>query len=240
MNFHDENVPSFSVHSEMTSRKVVSRPICDILSSDRFKVFLLFLVLTAVICSVLWNHEKRLIIDKRDEKIVKEFLEFLENRRREDALRNTKALQIRMDDLDALYRQIPNVVDYFPIPRNIFSNKWLGQGGFPVKMPKNLPKKVQSVIDEGYRVHKFNQYLSDIISITRTLPDKRSSQCLKNRYKYKKRLPTTSIIIIFHNEAWSTLLRTVHSIMSRTPKSLINEIILVDDASTIGKLYVHE
>lgn len=46
------------------------------------------------------------------------------------------------------------------------------------------------------------------------------------------RLPNTTVIIVFHNEAWSVLLRTVWSVINRTPARLLHEIILVDDAST--------
>lgn len=52
---------------------------------------------------------------------------------------------------------------------------------------------------------------------------------------YPDDLPRTSVVIVFHNEAWTTLLRTVHSVMDRSPRHLLEEIVLVDDASERGE-----
>ena len=51
---------------------------------------------------------------------------------------------------------------------------------------------------------------------------------------YDSVLPTASIIIIFHNEAFSVILRTVYSVLKETPPKLLKEIILVDDKSDEG------
>ncbi|XP_063420915.1 polypeptide N-acetylgalactosaminyltransferase 13-like [Mytilus trossulus] len=53
--------------------------------------------------------------------------------------------------------------------------------------------------------------------------------CTKSYDIFK--LPPVSVIIPFRDESWSVLLRTVHSILDRTPSYLLREIILVDDGS---------
>lgn len=47
-------------------------------------------------------------------------------------------------------------------------------------------------------------------------------------------LPTASVIVCFHDEAWPLLLRTIHSILDTAPKALLQEIIIVDDLSQQG------
>ncbi|XP_042106597.1 polypeptide N-acetylgalactosaminyltransferase 10 isoform X2 [Ovis aries] len=84
-------------------------------------------------------------------------------------------------------------------------------------------------VDQAYRENGFNIYVSDKISLNRSLPDIRHPNCKSKRYL--ETLPNTSIIIPFHNEGWSSLLRTVHSVLNRSPPELIAEIVLVDDFS---------
>lgn len=75
------------------------------------------------------------------------------------------------------------------------------------------------------------------ISVCLPLPPNSYTQtylrCRSKKFEYR-RLPTTSVIIAFYNEAWSTLLRTIHSVLETTPAILLKEIILIDDYSDRG------
>lgn len=59
--------------------------------------------------------------------------------------------------------------------------------------------------------------------------------CASQNYN-KENLPNASIIICFYNEHLITLLRSVHTILDRTPSHLLHEIILVDDYSDLEDL----
>ena len=52
---------------------------------------------------------------------------------------------------------------------------------------------------------------------------------------FESNLPRASIIMCFHNEAWTVLLRGIYSIINRTPSHLLEEVLLVDDFSDFGK-----
>ncbi|KAJ8359500.1 hypothetical protein SKAU_G00160250 [Synaphobranchus kaupii] len=90
---------------------------------------------------------------------------------------------------------------------------------------------------EGMAQNYFNQFASDRISLHRFLgADTRQSECVKRLFRRCPPLSTTSVIIVFHNEAWSTLLRTVYSVLHTAPAIFLTEILLVDDASTADHL----
>lgn len=69
---------------------------------------------------------------------------------------------------------------------------------------------------------------------TRAKCDPLPYRCREKKYDYYS-LPKTSVVIAFYNEAWSTLLRTVHSVLETSPDILLEEIILVDDYSDKGR-----
>ncbi|KFM78534.1 hypothetical protein X975_00461, partial [Stegodyphus mimosarum] len=124
------------------------------------------------------------------------------------------------DTTPNLTNEIINSNGYSPLP----NAGEMGEAYFVHPSEKQKSKAL-------FHINKFNLLASDRISVNRSLPDERRQICRQKQYDIHS-LPTTSIIIVYHNEAWSTLLRTVHSAINRSPRILLKEIILVDDAST--------
>ncbi|XP_060570230.1 polypeptide N-acetylgalactosaminyltransferase 1-like [Ruditapes philippinarum] len=85
-------------------------------------------------------------------------------------------------------------------------------------------------LEKRNKKHGFNTFISDMISLHRKLPDMRPAEC--KSIVYPKDLPPISVVIIFRDEWWSILLRTVYSVLETSPPNLIHEVILVDDGST--------
>lgn len=100
-----------------------------------------------------------------------------------------------------------------------------GEDGKPHKAgPEKENDAAQGMMDFG-----INVVASDEISLDRDIPDLRLEEC--KHWQYPTDLPKTSVIIVFHNEGWSPLLRTVHSVLNRSPPQFLQEVLLVDDFS---------
>ncbi|VDP00344.1 unnamed protein product [Soboliphyme baturini] len=100
---------------------------------------------------------------------------------------------------------------------------FIGENGQPVLDYANSESEV------AFAKYGFNVAASDKISLDRSIPDTRHAEC--KYWHYPENLPRTSVVIVFHNEAWSPLLRTVHSVVNRTPSKLLLEVVMVDDFS---------
>ena len=94
--------------------------------------------------------------------------------------------------------------------------------------------------EQKWRQDNFYSTLSYQLKVAsnREVPDTRSGACKANAWE-QEQFPPTSVIITFHNEARSTLLRTIVSVLNRSPEHLIKEIILVDDFSDNRKYQCH-
>ncbi|XP_053689622.1 putative polypeptide N-acetylgalactosaminyltransferase 9 [Sabethes cyaneus] len=105
-----------------------------------------------------------------------------------------------------------------------------GDMGAAVILPDDLPQAAKDLADQQFKMAALNQFASDLASVHRRLPDYRDDWC-KEPGRFLAHLPQTSVVIVFYNEPWSVLLRTVHSVLDRSPPQLLREVVLVDDYS---------
>uniref|UniRef100_A0A8R1ESH0 Hexosyltransferase n=1 Tax=Caenorhabditis japonica TaxID=281687 RepID=A0A8R1ESH0_CAEJA len=99
-----------------------------------------------------------------------------------------------------------------------------GENGVPVILAKEETELGNADMKKWF----MNVHAADKISLDRNVPDPRIQECKDIKYDLE-RLPKVSVIIIFTDEAWTPLLRTVHSVINRSPPQLLQEIILLDD-----------
>ncbi|XP_002070519.4 putative polypeptide N-acetylgalactosaminyltransferase 13 [Drosophila willistoni] len=86
--------------------------------------------------------------------------------------------------------------------------------------------------DHSKEFYQYNVQLSDKTKILRNLPETRDKSCGSRTYSLPPASQAkVSIVISYHNEARSMLLRTVISLVSRTPEDYFHELILIDDFS---------
>ncbi|KAF7627207.1 Glyco_trans_2-like domain-containing protein [Meloidogyne graminicola] len=116
------------------------------------------------------------------------------------------------------------------IPLKNIQRKGFGENGLPVLFKGEEQIKAENLKKKWF----MNVMASDLISFDRSIPDARTSLCLSQIYD--KDLPRASVIIVFTDEYFSVLLRTVHSVINRTPEHLLREVVLIDDFSQLENL----
>ncbi|KAK5972274.1 hypothetical protein GCK32_003863, partial [Trichostrongylus colubriformis] len=135
---------------------------------------------------------------------------------------------IQGDVKDDLFDMIP--AKWPQIPDYSKRREGPGENGDPVI----LEGEEKMIGEQQMKTFFMNVIASDKISLDRSIPDSRSRECLA--LSYPRNLPIASVIIVFTNEFFSSLLRTVHSVVNRTPAHLLKEIILIDDKSNRAEL----
>ncbi|XP_058547536.1 polypeptide N-acetylgalactosaminyltransferase 9 isoform X1 [Neofelis nebulosa] len=138
------------------------------------------------------------------------------------ALADREAILERLDHLEeVVYNQLNGLAKPIGL---VEGPGGLGQGG----MAATLREDSQET-ESKYEEYGYNAQLSDRISLDRTIPDYRPKKC--RQMTHTADLPQISVVFIFVNEALSVILRSVHSVVNRTPSRLLKEVILVDDNS---------
>ncbi|XP_014259783.1 N-acetylgalactosaminyltransferase 7 isoform X2 [Cimex lectularius] len=125
------------------------------------------------------------------------------------------------------FNTLPYIVDGMGNfePTDILKRNGPGEGGKPHKLRSDQENDAKASLSD----YGMNIACSDEIALDRTIPDLRLPEC--KHWNYPESLPKTSVVIVFHNEGFSVLMRTVTSVLKRTPPEFLEEVLLVDDYS---------
>uniref|UniRef100_A0A668A630 Polypeptide N-acetylgalactosaminyltransferase n=1 Tax=Myripristis murdjan TaxID=586833 RepID=A0A668A630_9TELE len=97
----------------------------------------------------------------------------------------------------------------------------------------NLSEVEQTQAETLFQKYGYNVFLSDRLPLNREIPDTRDKRCLQKQYPND--LPELGVVLIYLDEALSVIQRAIRTIIDRTPKYLLQEIILVDDHNDLGE-----
>lgn len=145
---------------------------------------------------------------------------------------------IYFEPLSSFFRQTHNIenikIDWHDYSFIEEETKRVGPGEHG-KAVNEIDESEQELNQRLFDENGYNGLISDKISVNRSVADLRNPACKKLRYL--KELPKVSVIIPFYNDHLSVLLRTVHSVLNRSPENILKEIILINDRSTKEFLY---
>ncbi|CAF0804611.1 unnamed protein product [Adineta ricciae] len=156
-------------------------------------------------------------ISNQDEVLSHRLAQKIEPSNNADKAAEPHGLQPRMSDSLGNYE-----------PRDQPTRTGPGEGGVPVILSPAEEQAAQKTISQ----YGFNMIASDKISMDRSIKDTRPAECKNWIYPEPRYLPKASVILVFFDEGWSVLLRTVHSVINTSPKELLKDIILIDDGSS--------
>ena len=146
------------------------------------------------------------------------------------------------NDIDDLHLDVRYLTKYH---ESIKIRELLYQGILLEDMTKHMGLyKGWGLVDNGGKIYvsergkcsgffSYNYEVGNKIAVNRDIWDTRPNICNSEYVNMKyESLPSVSVVIPFHNEQLSTLMRTLYSIIRRSPEKSLKEVILVDDAST--------
>ncbi|XP_074593386.1 polypeptide N-acetylgalactosaminyltransferase 11-like isoform X2 [Brevipalpus obovatus] len=183
---------------------------------------IIFVLLSSNFTSPLESEIPKRIASFRGPETLLSLKNFLQNDDDDGSL-GTNALQ-KLDtqhDFGQHISHVPGILSHY----NATILKQLGM----IRNEKDRQKKRL-----GFQKYAFNVLISDRIGSHRDIPDTRFPLCKNKTYSSLNSLPKSSIIICFYNEAPSVLKRTIFSILNRSQKELIKEIILIDDHRSLS------